>query len=104
MARTRMRASSSRMTVMQRSRRSWTSWRLSRMSRRRTRARQRRLLLQAELQYQLLREKELQLEQESLLHRLAELQDPLPLQEEQPRSVAPRNPEQIRDLLGYPKS
>ena len=73
----RMRASSSRLTVMQRSRASWTRWRLTWTRRRRARAQERLTLLQLEMDHQLLRLKELEQQKLSLVYRQQEMQEAL---------------------------
>lgn len=68
----RLRASSFRLTVMQRLRRSWTSWSITRTVKAQARAHRRLELLQLETTHQLLRVKELEQQALRLNHRTAE--------------------------------
>ena len=54
---------------------SWTSWRLSRLTRKRAKQETHLRMLQLELDWQLLRAKELEQQETQLLHRLQELQE-----------------------------
>ena len=92
--------SSFRMTVMQRSRRSWTSWSLRRTARRQQRATARLTLLQLELQAQHLLIKELAQQEQTLLHRQRELQEAQAFLTQPP----PQPPQDLRELLGLPKA
>ena len=102
----RMRASSSRLTVMQRFRASWTRWLLTRTQRRQERAKERLTLLQLEMDHQLLRLKELEQQKLSLVHRQQEMQEALdfrrgvlPLPAPKPEGLEPTN---LQALLGPP--
>ena len=68
-----MRAPSFLLTLSQRSRRSWTSWRLKRTFKQATRTALRLQLLRQEMDHQLLRLKELEQLEGSLQHRQREL-------------------------------
>jgi hypothetical protein len=67
--------STSRMTVTRSLRRSWTTWRLKKMDRRKLRAAKRAQLLQLELESQLLQCKELEQQHQALLHRQLETRE-----------------------------
>lgn len=54
---------------------SWTSWRLSRLARKRAKQETHLRMLQLELDWQLLRSKELEQQETQLLHRLQELRE-----------------------------
>lgn len=82
---------------MQRSRRSWTSWSLTRAAKAEQRAQKRLLLLQLETDQQHLRIKELQQRELSLLHRQRELAEARSFRLES-RPPSPR--QQMDQLLG----
>lgn len=97
------------MTVMQRSRRSWTRWRLRQTSRKTRRAQRRLLLLQLQTDSQLLLVKELLQQQAQLRHRQLEMQESRLWHQEHlpqlppPETLHPPHPspdlEELRQLL-----
>ncbi len=95
-----MRASTSRLRLTQRSRLSWTSWRLRRATRAQARAEQRLVLLQLETDHQLLRLKELEQERLSLLHRQAEMAEARSFREQTLPALPPSPRAELDRLLG----
>jgi len=88
--------------VMQRSRRSWTSWSLTRSRKAGSRAQQRLLLLQLETDHQHLLIKELGQRQLQLLHRQQELREATSFRLEvqaHPEQLPPSSPRQELDRL-----
>lgn len=97
---TRLRWPTFLLTATQRSRRSWTSWSLTRTMRRTARAERRLRALQLETDHQLLRLKELEQRRTQLLHRQLEMREAQEFRQGTWELTAPTSPTELQALLG----